>query len=97
MNLPLGTILLNGRAFYVENRFGSSEYFQRNCWIAMDQDDQYARFNFEHLGAEKLIRAYGHPHLDAVTEPISKLEATLEPLQSAQRGAILGGNAITLY
>lgn len=86
---------ING--FTTPMKMKPSEYFQRNCWIAMDPDDKYARFNVEHLGAEKLMWAYDYPHSDAVTEPISNLEATLEPLQPAQRDAILGGNAIALY
>ena len=74
-----------------------SEYFQRNCWIAMDPDDKMTGFNVEQIGAEKLLWAYDYPHSDSITEPKAKLDENLAPLQSAQRGAIIGGSAIALY
>lgn len=74
-----------------------SEYFQRNCWIAMDPDDKMTHFNVEHVGAEKLLWAYDYPHSDSVTEPKAKLDENLAPLQSTQREAIIGGSATTLY
>jgi len=74
-----------------------SEYFQRNCWISMDPDDEMVHFNVEHLGADKILWAYDFPHSDAVTEPVQKLDENLAPLPAETRRRIIGENAVELY
>ena len=63
----------------------------------MEPDDKMARFNVEHLGAEKLVWAYDYRHSDSVTEPKVKLDENLAPLQATQRKSIIGNTAIALY
>ena len=74
-----------------------SEYFQRNCWIAMAPDDKMANFNIDNLGPNRLLWAYDYPHSDSILNPVEKLNENLAPLPSAQRNRIIGENAIELY
>ena len=74
-----------------------SEYFQSNCWIAMDPDDVTAEFNIERLGSERFLWAYDYPHSDSITEPVSKLKDTLARLPPEDRNRVIGGNAVSLY
>ncbi|MEE9248248.1 MAG: amidohydrolase family protein [Dehalococcoidia bacterium] len=74
-----------------------SEYFQRNCWIAMDPDDRMARFSIEELGSDRFLWAYDYPHSDSVTDPIRKLEENLAPLPEDDQRKVSGANALELY
>ena len=74
-----------------------SEYFQRNCWIAMDPDDKMANFNIDHLGPNRFLWAYDYPHSDSITDPIAKLDENLALLSPAERRRIMGENAVELY
>ena len=74
-----------------------SEYFQRNCWIAMDPDDVMVNFNVEHLGAYRFMWAYDYPHSDSVTDPITKLDKNLAALPRESRQLIMGKTAAALY
>ena len=74
-----------------------SEYFERNCWISMDPDDEMVHFNVQHLGSDRMLWAYDFPHSDAVTEPIVKLKKNLAPLPLETRNRITGENAAGLY
>ena len=49
-----------------------SEYFQRQCWISMDPDDEFGPFVINHLGADKVLwcGAYDYPHSDSPVEPV---------------------------
>ena len=74
-----------------------SEYFQRNCWIAMDPDDTTAEANIAKLGSERFLWAYDYPHSDSITEPVTKLKQTLAPLSSEDQNKVIGQNALKLY
>ena len=74
-----------------------SEYFQRNCWIAMDPDDKMVHFNAEHLGCGRFLWAYDYPHSDSPTDPIAKLDENLAPFSVQDRNRIAGENAIGLF
>ncbi len=86
---------ING--FTTQMKRKPSEYFRRNCWIAMDPDDITAQFNVQQLGAERFLWAYDYPHSDSITEPVVKLKETLAPLPSEDRIRIIGDNALKLY
>jgi len=73
-----------------------SEYFQRNCWIAMDPDDKMAQFNITHLGPERFLWAYDS-HSDSTTRPIHKLNENLASLSPSHRNRVIGDNALELY
>ena len=74
-----------------------SEYFQRQCWIAMDPDDEFASFVIQYLGPDKVVWAYDYPHSDSPTDPVKNLKKTLKDLPQEAQRKVAGGNAIGLY
>ena len=74
-----------------------SEYFLRNCWIAMDPDEEMVHFNVEHLDDSRILWAYDYPHSDSVTDPVKKLDENLAPLPPESRRRIASENAVELY
>jgi len=83
--------------FTTSMKLKPSEYFRRNCWIAMDPDDKMVQFNVQHLGSERFLWAYDFPHSDSITEPVSKLDENLAFLPPESRNRIIGENAVELY
>ena len=74
-----------------------SEYFQRQCWISMEPDDELALDAITHLGADKLVWAYDFPHSDSGTDPVANLKETLKDLSPENQHKIMARNAIELY
>ena len=74
-----------------------SEYFNANCWIAMDPDDENLHYNLRHLNPDRFVWAYDYPHSDSITEPRKKLDENLAPLAPETRQLIIGETAMRLY
>ena len=74
-----------------------SEYFQRQCWVSMEPDDELALDAIAHLGADKLVWAYDFPHSDSGTDPVVNLKETLKDLSAEDQHRIMARNAIELY
>ena len=74
-----------------------SEYFQRQCWIAMDPDERLARFSIEVLGADKFLWAFDYPHSDSIVNPVKELKENLAPLPEESQRKVFGETAIKLY
>ena len=74
-----------------------SEYFNANCWIAMDPDDENLHCNLRHLNPDRFVWAYDYPHSDSITEPRKKLDENLAPLAPETRQLIIGETAMRLY
>ncbi len=73
------------------------EYFQRQCWLAMEPEEKLAKFSIEVLGADKFLWAYDFPHSDSVVNPVKELKENLGPLSQDDRNKVYGENAINLY
>ena len=74
-----------------------TEYFQRQCWFAMDPDERLAKFSIETLGADKFLWAYDYPHSDSILNPVKELKENLAPLPIDDQNKVFGENAIELY
>ena len=74
-----------------------SEYFQNQCWLSMDPDDEFGPIVIKLLGADKLVWAYDYPHSDSPLEPVKNLRQTLQDLPEADQRKVMGENVIKLY
>ena len=74
-----------------------SEYFQRQCWIDMDPDDELGPTSIQFLGADKMMWAYDYPHSDSPLDPVRNLRENLKDLAPEDMARVVGGNAIELY
>ena len=83
--------------FTTKMKLPPSEYFQRQCWIAMDPDEKFAPAVIREVGADKFLWASDYPHSDGVPYPVDALKETLKELPEDDQRKILGENAIKLY
>ena len=83
--------------FTAQMKLKPSEYFERQCWISMEPDDELALDAIAHLGADKIVWAYDFPHSDSGRHPIANLESTLKRLPKSDQRKIMASNAIDLY
>ncbi len=74
-----------------------SEYFQKQGWIAMDPDDEFATTVIDLIGADKLVWAYDYPHSDSPLAPVASLIENLKDLPEDDQRKVMGRNAIDLY
>ena len=74
-----------------------SEYFEKQGWIAMDPDDEFATTVIGFLGADKLVWAYDYPHSDSPLAPVASLIENLKDLPEDDQRKVMGRNAIDLY
>jgi predicted TIM-barrel fold metal-dependent hydrolase len=75
-----------------------SEYFQRQCFISMDPDDDCAPFVLAQVGSECMVWASDYPHTDH--DFPGAVKSTLDILARAPAGAaekVLGTNPARLY
>lgn len=86
---------ING--FTTPMKLSPTEYFQRQCWFAMDPDERLAKFSIETLGADKFLWAYDYPHSDSILNPVSELKENLAPLPEDAQRKVFGENAQNLY
>lgn len=75
-----------------------SEYFQRQCWVAFEGDEDTLPALLPHVGATRVVWGSDYPHHDA-TFPgaVQKLQKLLAPLPAGSRQRILSLNACELY
>ncbi len=75
-----------------------SEYFQRQCWISFESDEQTLPALLPFIGPERVVWGSDYPHHDA-TFPgaVKKLDAALAEMTPATRRRILADNACELY
>jgi predicted TIM-barrel fold metal-dependent hydrolase len=73
-----------------------SEYFKRQCYIALDVDEEPAVNAINELGAQYFVVSSDYPHSDgAFPEAIAQFLGL--PLDDAQRRQILWDNCARLY
>ena len=79
-------------------RMKPSEYFRRQCFVAMDPDDACAPGLMRDIGSECLVWASDYPHTDH--EFPGAVSSTLEILEAGPPGcaaAVLDSNPRRLY
>jgi predicted TIM-barrel fold metal-dependent hydrolase len=86
-------------AFEVEQnvRMAPSDYFRRQCWVALEADEPYLEDVIHHVGEDRLLFASDYPHPDHdpdLTDEIVALEGRLSRPVLAK---ILDANPRALY
>jgi len=74
-----------------------SEYFQRQCWISVEPDEETTPMMVELLGEDRFIWASDYPHVDASMGALETLKARIQRLPAELQQKILGNNAARLY
>jgi predicted TIM-barrel fold metal-dependent hydrolase len=78
-------------------RMPPSDYFRRQCWVALEADEPYLEDVVAHVGEDRLLFASDYPHPDHspdLTDEIVALEGRLSPRVLAR---ILDANPRALY
>ena len=73
-----------------------SEYFKRQCYIALDVDEEPAVETVNQLGAEYFVVSSDYPHSDGAFPEAMEQFLGL-PLDNEQRRKILWDNCARLY
>ncbi len=74
-----------------------SEYFFRQCLIAMDPDEGMNAEVIDHIGADYVIWASDYPHIDASYGVAKEMIESVQSLSLDAQRKVLGGNAIRFY
>lgn len=74
-----------------------SEYFQRQCWISVEPDEETTPMMMELLGEDRFIWASDYPHVDASMGVLGTLRARIGGLPARAQQKLLGQNAARLY
>jgi len=81
-----------------EMKLKPSEYFQRQCWVSFEADEDTLPALLPHVGEDRVVWGSDYPHHDA-TFPgaVTKLEELLGRVSEDARQRILSTNARELY
>ena len=74
-----------------------SEYFYRQCLIAMDPDEGMNAEVINHIGPDYVIWASDYPHIDASYGVAKEMIESVRTLPVDAQRKVLGGNAIRFY
>jgi predicted TIM-barrel fold metal-dependent hydrolase len=74
-----------------------SDYFEKQCWISMEPDDELGPTTIKLLGADRVVWAYDYPHSDSCDKPVIRLKENLKELPEPDRARVIGGNACEIY
>lgn len=78
-------------------RMAPSDYFRRQCWVALEADEPYVEDVIHHIGEDRLLFASDYPHPDHdpdLTDEVVALEGRLSARVLAK---ILDANARAFY
>ena len=78
-------------------RMRPSEYFQRQCWISVEPDEEMIPMMVQLLGEDRFIWASDYPHVDANLGVVGTLKARIPSVPARAQQKILGQNAARLY
>jgi len=85
-----------GDVFMPELTMAPSEYFKRQCWVAVEPDEAPARHMIEEMGSEQIVFSTDYPHGDSryprAVEYFLKL-----PLADEDKRKILWDNCARFY
>jgi predicted TIM-barrel fold metal-dependent hydrolase len=74
-----------------------SEYFRRQCWVALEADEPYLGELVNFVGVDRLVFASDYPHPDHTPDLTDRLVALEDRLSPATLARILDGNARAFY
>jgi len=74
-----------------------SYYFQRQCWVSADPDEQGLPAMVELCGADKFFWASDFPHPDHAGNYIEEIEEVANQLAEPARRKVLGDNVMKVY
>jgi predicted TIM-barrel fold metal-dependent hydrolase len=74
-----------------------SEYFYRQCIIAMDPDEGMNAQVIAHIGDDYVTWASDYPHIDASMGVTADMKASLATLPIESQHKVLGGNIMRFY
>ena len=74
-----------------------SFYFERQCFISSDPDENTTPSLIDRFGADRFFWASDYPHVDHTPDYLQELEGLAEKLDPAQRARFLGNNVRELY
>lgn len=74
-----------------------SEYFRRQCWVALEADEPYLGELIDFVGADRLVFASDYPHPDHTPDLTDTLVALEDRLSAPTLARILDDNARALY
>lgn len=78
-------------------RHKPSEYFRTNLWFVAEPEERTIGSVLELVGQDRVLWGSDFPHVDATMEAPQLIRASVQGLASAQREAVLGGNARRLF
>jgi predicted TIM-barrel fold metal-dependent hydrolase len=73
-----------------------SEYFRRQCWIAIEPGEAMLAASIEAIGKDRVVFGSDFPHVDHDPQIVAELFAPGSPLDTAQRQATLWENPAQL-
>ena len=74
-----------------------SEYFYRQCIIAMDPDEGMNSEVIQHIGDDYVTWASDYPHIDASFGVAKEMKESLASLPTSSQHKVLGGNLMRFY
>ncbi len=85
-----------GDVFMPELTMAPSEYFKRQCWVAVEPDEAPARHLIEEMGSDRIVFSTDYPHGDSRYP--RAVECFLElPLADEDKRKILWDNCAAFY
>lgn len=83
--------------FSTQMKLKPSEYFQRQCWIDFEPDEDLIAPTIKLLGADKFAWASDFPHTDGFPDTVAKVKERIKELPQRDQEMILGENALKIY
>ena len=74
-----------------------SEYFYRQCIIAMDPDEGMNSEVIQHIGDDYVTWASDYPHIDASFGVAKEMKESPASLPTSSQHKVLGGNLMRFY
>ena len=74
-----------------------SEYFQRNCWVSVDPDEDVVRHALPSMGDDNIVISTDWPHDDSAYPRAVETFLGLEGVSDASKRKILWDNCARLY
>jgi predicted TIM-barrel fold metal-dependent hydrolase len=78
-------------------RMPPSEYFRRQCWVALEADEPYLEDVIAHVGEDRLLFASDYPHPDHDPDLTDEIVALEGRLSRGVLARILDANASAFY
>ena len=74
-----------------------SEYFQRQCWISFEPEEELIPHVINRWGADRFFWATDFPHHDGYPGVLNKVKALIAPLSEEDQRKVLSENGIKTY